>query len=303
MFWLWFWWITGSLMLLTDSIWWVLAMRLAKRGLWRVLISVFMAGQLALQLSMMSGLVSPRDFPKPVVVAVVVWHFFALFLGLPILLAVGIVRAGKRMIQVGGLSRSHPVAAPASTNPMTRRQFIGAAAALAPPLFTLGLTGVALEQLNSFRVRRFTLSIPTLPRVLDGITIAHVSDIHVGRYTRGRVLRDVVDTTNALHADLVVMTGDLIDHSLDDLAEGIALMKAMEGRFGLWMIEGNHDLIEDPGEFEQRVKASGIPLLLDESAVARVRGYPVQLFGLSWVGAGTAITYRATTPLLSRCTN
>src|SRR5207244_9297545 len=48
------------------------------------------------------------------------------------------------------------------------------------------------------------------------------------------------------------------------------------------IIEGNHDLIEDPAEFETRMKASGIPFLLDESTIIRVRGFPVQLLGLSW---------------------
>src|SRR5258707_9109233 len=98
----------------------------------------------------------------------------------------------------------------------------------------------------------------------------------------------MVNTTNTLQPDLVLMTGDLIDYSLDDLSEGLALVKAMEGRYGLWMIEGNHDLIEDAGVFERRVKASGVPLLLDESAVANVRGYPGQLFGMSWLRTGTA---------------
>jgi predicted MPP superfamily phosphohydrolase len=56
----------------------------------------------------------------------------------------------------------------------------------------------------------------------------------------------------------------------------------MEGRYGQWMVEGNHDLFDDAGEFERRVRAAGVPLLLDETAVADVRGYPVQLFGLRW---------------------
>jgi uncharacterized protein len=291
MAWLWFWWITGSLMVLTDSIWWVMALRLAKGRPWRVLVSVFMAAQLAAQLSLMSGLVSSRNMPRVVLVAVIVWHFFALASGLAILLAFGILRAGAWLVRfvagARGVRRNRPVAAPATTGSMSRREFIGGAVALAPPLFTVGLTGVALAQLDSFRVRRFTLPIPTLPRVLDGITIAHVSDIHVGRYTRGRVLREMVNTTNALRPDLVLVTGDLIDYSLADLPEGIALVKAMEGRYGQWMIEGNHDLLDDHAAFEQRVKASGVPLLLDESAVANVRGYPVQFFGLSWLGTGT----------------
>jgi len=49
------------------------------------------------------------------------------------------------------------------------------------------------------------------------------------------------------------------------------------------MIEGNHDLFDDGAEFEWRVKAAGVPLLLDESAVANVRGYPLQFFGLRWL--------------------
>jgi predicted MPP superfamily phosphohydrolase len=97
----------------------------------------------------------------------------------------------------------------------------------------------------------------------------------------------MVNTTNTLHPDLVLMTGDLIDYSLDDLSEGIDLMKAMEGRYGLWMIEGNHDLLDDAGVFERRVKASGVPLLRDESTVVNVRGCPLQLLGMSWLGTGT----------------
>lgn len=68
----------------------------------------------------------------------------------------------------------------------------------------------------------------------------------------------------------------------------------MEGRYGLWMIEGNHDLLWEGREFERRVKAAGVPLLLDESAVAKVRGYPVQIFGLRWMDSGTGQRDRVT---------
>jgi hypothetical protein len=190
------------------------------------------------------------------------------------------VRGFGRMM---GVRRERPAAPPAGGNALTRRQFVGAAAALAPPLLTGGLTAVALSQLGQFRVRRLTLSIPSLPPALDGLTIAHVSDIHVGRMTSGQVLQDMVETTNALRADLVLLTGDLINYELSDLDEGLALVKAMEARHGLWMIEGNHDLLENGAEFERRVKASGVPFLLNEAALANIRGCAVQIFGLRWV--------------------
>lgn len=166
---------------------------------------------------------------------------------------------------------------------VTRRQFLGACAAAAPPLLTFGLTGIAMSQLTEFRLRRFTLAIPSLPRDLDGLTIANVSDIHVGEWTHGPVLKKIVEATNALRADMVILTGDLINYELSDLSEALALVKKMPGRYGVWMVEGNHDLLENGLEFERRVKASGVPLLLDESVIATVRGHPVQLFGLRWM--------------------
>jgi predicted MPP superfamily phosphohydrolase len=74
----------------------------------------------------------------------------------------------------------------------------------------------------------------------------------------------------------------LINDALADLDTGLELTRALEARFGLAIIEGNHDLIENPAEFERRVRASGIPFLLDESTIIEVHGFPVQLLGLSW---------------------
>src|SRR5207302_638913 len=155
-------------------------------------------------------------------------------------------------------------------------------AAAAPPLFTLSLATIAMRQLNQFRVRRFVLPIRELPRDLDGMTIAQVSDMHVGRFTSGRVLREMVRAVNELRADLVLLTGDLINDALTSLDEGLDLVRAIDPHLGLYLIEGNHDLIENASEFERRVKESGIPFLLDESAIVSVRGASIQLLGLSW---------------------
>jgi uncharacterized protein len=292
----WYWFTVHILMLVADAVWWKVAMRLTKRRLWRALVSVFIGGQMAAHLSLMCGLDWRSHVPQGVAVMFVIWHYFALGLGLAILLPLVMLRACARSVRAlawraAGKVRDEPVVAPAGPNLQTRREFMGACAALAAPVFSVGLTGMALAQLNQLSVRRFTLAMPALPRDLDGITIAHLSDTHVGGLTSGQMLREMVSTTNALRADLVVMTGDLIDYALTDLSEGISLAKAMEGRYGLWMIEGNHDLMENGVEFERRVKAAGVPLLLDESAVIHVRGHPVQLLGLSWK-EGVAGSYR-----------
>jgi predicted MPP superfamily phosphohydrolase len=218
--------------------------------------------------------------------ALFIWHFIGLGLfavvglgSIPILVIQKIIKANRHALQ------RPAVAVTEDRHVWSRREFLGLAAALTPPLLTFSLAGFALSQLNRFRVRRFVLPIPNLPVDLDGLTIAQVSDMHVGRFTSGQVLEEMVRAVNELRADLVLLTGDLINDALADLDHGLELAGRMQGRFGKFLIEGNHDLIENGTEFERRVRASSIPFLLDESAIVTVRGTPLQLLGLSWTRA------------------
>jgi predicted MPP superfamily phosphohydrolase len=274
-------------MLALDVLWWAAAARAASRRTWRICIAIFFAAQIGGLLwiigARMTHSQSDRALPKFATSAIFIWHF----LGHATLLA--LVSASAAALPLFGVyrlirKRRRPALPPPrpGTGEWTRRDFIGAAAALAPPLFTFGLAGLATAQLNQFRIRRFELPLASLPRQLDGVTIAHVSDTHVGRFTSGAVLRKIVDATNRLRADLVLFTGDLINDALADLSSALDHLAQMEGRSGLWMIEGNHDLIEDGAEFERRVRASGMNFLLQQSALVPIRGVPVQLFGLRW---------------------
>lgn len=274
-----------GLMVSLDVIWWLVLARLTSHTLGRVLISLFMAAMMLGLIAVIAARMSrgdwDRSIPKFAVSAIFIWHF----IGLGLLSLIGIalipILLGQKIVRV---TRDAPLKIERSTQPSNwdRREFLNFAAAMLPPIFTLSLTGVAMAQLNNVRIRRFVLPIAKLPRELDGMTIAQVSDIHVGRFTNGAVLKKTGRLVNELGADLVVLTGDLINDSLADLDTGLELARQMESRFGLVTIEGNHDLIENPPEFERRVKDSGIPFLLDQSMIVHVRGFPVQLLGLRW---------------------
>jgi len=272
-------------MISLDIIWWIVLARLTNHAIGRVLVSIFMV-------AMMVGLIWviaarmyrgnwDRLIPKFAVSAIFIWHFIGLGLLSLIALALIPILLGQKIARV---ARNTPttitqsVGAPA----WSRREFVRFAGAMLPPLFTFSLTGIAMAQLDNIRVRRFVLPIAELPKELDGTTIAQVSDMHVGRFTNGKVLQKMVRMVNEMRADVVLLTGDLINDALADLDTGLELTRALEARFGLAIIEGNHDLIENPAEFERRVKASGIPFLLDESTIINVRGFPLQLLGLSW---------------------
>jgi predicted MPP superfamily phosphohydrolase len=262
---------------------WVFLGSLSRRSRWKYLLHFFFLAQVIGLIVLLGGRWSDsgldRLLPKFAVTGLFIWQM----IGLPLVVATGLLSLPFLIARaIAGLLRS---AKPASPNPDqagARREFLAAAAAIVPPLFTISLSAIALRQLEQFRVRRFNLAIEDLPQDLHGLTIAQVSDMHVGRFTSGPVLRRMVDVVNNLKADLVLLTGDLINDALADLDAGIELVRAMDPHAGLYLIEGNHDLIENPAEFERRMRASGIPFLLDQSTIVQVRGVPVQLLGLRW---------------------
>ena len=272
-------------MISLDVIWWVVFARLTNHAFGRVLVSIFMIAMMVGLIAVIAARMSRGDWdrviPKFAVSAIFIWHFIGLGLLSLIGLALIPVLLGQKIVRI---ARPAPLRVERSVqaSDWNRREFLRFAGAMLPPVFTLSLTGIAMAQLNSIRVRRFVLPIAELPKELDGITIAQVSDMHVGRFTNGKVLQKMVRMVNEMRADLVLLTGDLINDALADLDTGLELTRALEARFGLAIIEGNHDLIENPAEFERRVRASGISFLLDESAIVDVRGFPVQLLGLSW---------------------
>jgi uncharacterized protein len=276
-----------GMMFALDGICWALLTWLARRTAWRRLIALFMSVQLVALAWLIFGRLShggwDRWLPKFAITSVFIWHCLGVPLVFLVTLAVLPILMVKAAVSLIARRRRSESTLPNDQPGWSRREFLGFAAATVPPLFTLSLATIAMQQLNHFRVRRFVLPIHNLPPDLNGMTIAQVSDMHVGRFTSGSVLREMVNVVNRLGADLVLLTGDLINDALADLDHGIELVRSMDGL--VYLIEGNHDLIENGKMFERRVKASGIPFLLDESAIVPVRGSPIQLLGLSWTRA------------------
>lgn len=207
------------------------------------------------------------------------WHLIVLLPWLLWRAARGIITLGARLVRS---SRLPAVPITTEGTALTRREFLGAAAAFTPPLLTLGAAGIGETQLDGFRIRRIDVPVADLPPALDGVTIAHLSDFHVGRFTRGKVLERIVEETNRLNADVVALTGDFINHSLRDLPAALDIVRALRARHLIAACEGNHDLIENARTFRRESERGGMPLLLGEMAGTTIRGQRVQLLGIPW---------------------
>jgi predicted MPP superfamily phosphohydrolase len=278
-------------LIVLDLLWWFAANRLLRNAGWkgrtRILHSLFFGFQLAALVAVIASRRSELwdHLPRFVTTAVYLWHLLILPLLLPLLVLgaiVAILRWAIRKIR----AREAREIASLETNDarVSRRAFLAATAAFTPQLFTAGLTAIALRQLEQFRIRRLTIAMRSLPAVLDGLTIAHVSDMHAGRFTRSAILREMTAAVNDLRSELILVTGDLINGALHELPEGIDAIRRLDARSGVFMIEGNHDLFQGRKAFESRVKDAGIPLLVNETELLTVRGHPVQLLGQRWGG-------------------
>ena len=286
--------IFGMVLGLDVLFWWWAdrrARRLPRPRAWRVSIALFVGLQLAYAISMLAipgfRFVSHHYIPPWAMGIMYVWHLIILplwaiaagaaALGRLVAAAVRLMASGKAEAE-SSPPEEDELARPA----WTRRQVLAAAAIAAPPLLTLGMTSVGVSRLSALRVREMEVTIAGLPPALDGLRIAHVTDVHVGRYTRGAQLRAIAEATNKLEADLVLMTGDLLDGSLLDLPEALDFVKMIDPRQGLAMCEGNHDLFGGADRFRQPVKAAGVGLLVGEAQSLEIRGESVRLLGTRW---------------------
>jgi len=87
------------------------------------------------------------------------------------------------------------------------------------------------------------IPMPGLTERLRGLRVAHLSDLHIGNGTEDGRLAAIVEKTNALAPDLVVITGDLFDHDPRHLRAGAERLAGLRAPLGVYAVLGNHDLM------------------------------------------------------------
>jgi uncharacterized protein len=120
-----------------------------------------------------------------------------------------------------------------------------------------------------------------LPEALHGFTIAQISDIHVGPTIKRGYLDGIVDAVNALEADLVAVTGDLVDGSVKRLAQHTAPLARLRARHGAYFVTGNHDYYSGAHEWIPEVRRLGLTVLLNEHVVLEHRGASLLVAGVT----------------------
>jgi uncharacterized protein len=151
---------------------------------------------------------------------------------------------------------------------LTRRRLIrlGASAVAVP-------TAAALAEPYTLDISKHEVPLPNLPMALDGLRVAHLTDLHRGPLTPDHTILEAIRRTRALQPDLVVLTGDFV-HGHHRDAEPLARMLALlTPRLGLWACLGNHDYGSSAGSVAAALHRHGRVRVLRNEAQEVLPGF------------------------------
>ena len=166
---------------------------------------------------------------------------------------------------------------------LDRRQFLQASTALAGAIpFGAGAYGFLIGR-HDYRVHHVDLPISGLPRQLDGLRIAQLSDIHIGSYMSSAEVRRAVGMANDLKPDLSVVTGDFVTGPGDPLNACVSELARLKAPLGVWGCNGNHEICADAQEEAARLfVVHGMKLLRQENAELIWNGAKFNLIGVDY---------------------
>lgn len=157
------------------------------------------------------------------------------------------------------------------------------------------LLRLPLNESLRLEVTEKRLAIPRLPAALDGLSIAHVSDWHLGYKIDLPYFEEVVRRVNALGCDFICIAGDLFEKKTgyDWTA---AVYGQLRAEYGVYFCLGNHDAyLQDTAHIRNLLTAAGLVDVGQRCVEVVVRGERVVLAGneLPWITPAADMTHAA----------
>jgi uncharacterized protein len=143
------------------------------------------------------------------------------------------------------------------------------------------LSLVGLLQARYPRIKNVSIAVDDLAPELDGYRIVQWSDVHVGPTIQRRFVQALVDRTNAIEADAIAITGDLVDGYLDDLRDQVQPLANLRARDGVFYVTGNHEYYWRASEWVEELRQLGLVFLKNEHRVIERDGAKLVMAGVT----------------------
>lgn len=148
-------------------------------------------------------------------------------------------------------------------------------------ILTLLGTGIGLMIARRPRTVRIQIRIGDLPSALHGFSIVQISDLHVGPTIKDDFVARIVSRVNRLEADVIVITGDLVDGSVEELSAHTAPLGNLAARHGVYFVTGNHEYYSGEPAWTAEIRRLGLTVLKNEHVVLQHQSALLVLAGVT----------------------
>jgi len=173
----------------------------------------------------------------------------------------------------------HEADSPGLEDPSRRRFMQGSAAAGFGAIAFTGGVG-SRSAYGDPDVTRLEIPLQGLPPGLDGLRVAHLTDLHAGPLTHASRLRRWRALAERERPELLLFTGDFVDSLPEEIEPLVEAFRDFPAPLGRFAILGNHDYFTDPRPIWAALERSGIHCLENHHVLLARNGEKMVLFGL-----------------------
>lgn len=162
---------------------------------------------------------------------------------------------------------------------------------------TSGLTGYGIYEARRVpKIEEIAVPFDNLPADLAGFRIVQLTDIHVSSTVKRGWVETVVRQVNGLAPDLVALTGDLVDGSVNRLRGDVAPLSDISAPFGKWFVTGNHEYYSGVEAWLDEIRRLGFNPLINEHTVIKRGSGKILLGGVTDFSAGRRLPEHVSSP-------
>lgn len=143
-----------------------------------------------------------------------------------------------------------------------RRKFFKKSFDISSLFLAFGLSGRSMYEATVIDVEKVDIQLKNLKK---SYKIVQLSDIHIGGLIDKEFISKMVNRVNILEADLVVITGDLVDIALKYAHPALDELEKLNSKYGTYFIVGNHEYLHGIDDIITKIKSLNITVLENEN--------------------------------------
>ena len=130
-------------------------------------------------------------------------------------------------------------------------------------------------------IMKESVPINNLHKDISNLRIAQISDLHVGPTIKKGYVENVVNEVNKLNPDIIAITGDMVDGSVNYLAKHVEPLKDLHANIGKFFVTGNHEYYSGVDQWLDKTDQLGFTNLVDSHEVLSKGNGKISLGGVT----------------------